>query len=392
MLNILFFIPWITKSMGGTENVGHLMANAMSKKGHNIHIVTFDDTNNAPKFTLEPNIKIHHINENNDITTDSKMLFTVAEISPDIIVGLHMNRTFLRYVICSLKLNIPLILSEHIDPRFPRMIGTFTKTERDIAFSGATKIHLLSDIYINTIPDFLRDKVSVIPNTVKPAFRKANPENGDKCNILITSSRLVKRKNISQLIYSFSLIASDFNNWKLQILGDGDEKHLLIELRNRLNLNQQIEFVGNVSNPYNYLSKAQCYISSSLFEGFPLSSLEAMAHGLPLIGFRACNGINEQILHLHNGILVDDSTSKNGLAEAMKNIFNNPGLRKSMGNASLKRYNELYSNSIIESKWEKMIYDTYNNFTPRKRISYSEYLNAKLEDIISKPYNKDTYT
>ena len=42
-MKISFIIPWITQSRGGTENVGHMMANAMIEKGHDVNIYTFDE-------------------------------------------------------------------------------------------------------------------------------------------------------------------------------------------------------------------------------------------------------------------------------------------------------------------------------------------------------------
>jgi hypothetical protein len=42
-MRIVFFVPWITQSRGGTENVGHMMANAMVERGHDVHVFTFDD-------------------------------------------------------------------------------------------------------------------------------------------------------------------------------------------------------------------------------------------------------------------------------------------------------------------------------------------------------------
>ncbi|MDJ0766390.1 MAG: glycosyltransferase [Myxococcota bacterium] len=380
---IAFFVPWITESRGGTENVGQMMANAMASRDHDVHIFTFDDERKPSVWPLADSIVLHHLETGDSSAADGRMLTSVAQVMPDLIVGLHMNRTFLRYVKCARKLGVPIVLSEHIDPRFPERLGTFSREERLIAFHGATRIHLLVEAFRATLPDHMQDKVRVIPNTVPPARNLADPKGNPKeKKTLVTVARLVPRKNILRLIEEFALAAFEVPEWQLQIIGDGSQMNELAELTEKLDIQRSVEFVGEISDPYAYLEQAHCFVLASLFEGFPMSSLEAMAHGLPIVGYDVCNGINVQVVHGENGLLVHKSSQRGALAQALLSMLSNDDLRVGMGTASLKRYEMLYSNKTVFNQWETLFIEAADDHRDLKRPELRTLLSAELDKVV----------
>jgi glycosyltransferase involved in cell wall biosynthesis len=381
-LRIAFFIPWITESRGGTENVGQMMANAMAARKHIVHIFTFDDGQKQSVWPLHKSISLHHLEIEDSPAANSRMLMSVAQVSPDLIVGLHMNRTFLRYVKCAYKLDVPVVLSEHIDPKFPERFGAFDKKERLIAFQGATRIHLLIEAFRDTLPAHMQEKIRVIPNTVYPARSIADPAGEDENKTLVSVARLVPRKNIERLIEEFALIATELPEWTLQIIGDGSQMGELVKMADCLGIRKQVDFVGETSEPYAYLEKAQCFVLASLFEGFPMSSLEALAHGLPVVGYRVCNGINIQIVDGENGVLVDECSSKGTLARALFNVLSDADMRLRMGAASFERYNTLFSNKVIYDKWESLFIEAVEIYRRHEHPSLSVLLTADLHDFV----------
>ena len=76
--------------------------------------------------------------------------------SPDVIVGLYMNRICFRYVYCAYKLNCPVLLSEHTDPNFADETGVLLSAERERIFAGADRIHLLTNEFREELPPHLR--------------------------------------------------------------------------------------------------------------------------------------------------------------------------------------------------------------------------------------------
>ncbi|WP_196223153.1 glycosyltransferase, partial [Roseibium sp. RKSG952] len=378
-LTIAFFVPWITQSRGGTENVGQMMANAMAERGHVVHIFTFDGEKRPSVWPLAETIKIRHLSTGDEDQNDSEMLLALASVSPDLIVGLHLNRTLLRYVKCARKLDIPVVLSEHIDPRFPERAGTFSREERLMAFHGATGVHLLVDDFLKDLPSFLRTKVSIIPNTVPEAKTLASASGKAEGFKLITVARLIARKNIDRLIKEFASISDDLPDWTLEILGDGPQKAELLSLARKLGIANRVNFVGEVSNPYDYLSQAHIFVLPSLFEGFPMSSLEAMAHGLPVVGYQACNGINVQVVNDLNGFLVQDSFKFGALAEKLRVLMSDGELRDKMGQKSLEFYHKKYSHKIVTEKWENLFFKSVKEYTTPQRPDTEMILTTLLD-------------
>lgn len=350
---ISFVVPWITKGRGGTENVGQLMANAMSKRGHDVHLYTFDNKKEPSRWPLDARIKLHYLGEGDNPQLNSQMAVALAEPCPDLIVGLHMNKTMLRYTIAAQKIGVPLVLSEHIDPHFPNRLGVFPSEDRLAAFCGASRIHLLTNTFKTPLPAFLQAKVNVIPNTVAVANQPCDPVGGEQKK-LITVARLVPRKNLHRLIDEFASIAPKHPNWVLQILGDGPMMKEFQQTISAKGLKQQVELLGHTDVPYSFLEQAQLFVLPSVFEGFPMSSLEAMAHGMPLVGYTACNGINEQIVDGVNGRLAAHSLEFGGLAACLDELMGNDSLRVQMGSASKKRFDALYANEVIFDAWEQM--------------------------------------
>ncbi|MBT9386716.1 glycosyltransferase [Pseudooceanicola sp. CBS1P-1] len=354
-LRIAFFIPWITKGRGGTENVGQMMANAMAQRGHDVHIFTFDNQNRPSVWPLDPAIRLHCLEEAEDQQANDRISVAVCQSNPDLIVGLHMNRTLLRYVRIARRMAVPIVLSEHIDPYFPQRIGMSSPLERLTAFQGAAKVHLLTESFRQTVPDYLQEKISVIPNTVIPAQRRADPAGPGKT--ILTVARLTARKNLSRLIEEFAIAARDHADWTLRIVGGGEQLEALRAKAAPLGLADRIAFEGHTDTPYRYLEQAQIFVLPSLFEGFPMSSLEAMTHGLPVVGYKACNGLNIQVRDGVNGFLVADSSRKGGLAGALSRLMGDSELRSRMGQASFEMFNELYSNQVISDQWEQLFLD-----------------------------------
>jgi capsular polysaccharide export protein len=354
-MNICFLVPWITQTRGGTENVGHMMASAMAARGHEVHVVTCDPDRGAPSWPLPDSVTLHHVVPTRDEALEREMETIIATLAPDLLVGLHMNRTFALYVRVAHRLGVPIVLSEHIDPRFPQQIGSFAKQERWTTFQGAARIHLLVEAFRETLPAHLAQRIHVIPNTVPPARQSAEPGAGAERKRLVTVARLVARKNLPQLMTAFARLAPDHPDWDLWIVGDGSERPALEQAAREAGLARRVVFTGMLEDVYAELEQAHLFVLPSLHEGFPLSSLEAMAHGLPVVGFAACNGINVQVEHGKTGLLVEDFSDKEtGLVGALDRLMDQPDLRVRMGAAGLARYRKMFGPDLIADRWEAL--------------------------------------
>lgn len=380
-LRIGFFVPWITQGRGGTENVGHMMANAMATRGHGVTVFTFDDGQRPPLWPLDPAIRLIRLPEAAEARADRQMAAEVAACGPDLLVGLHMNRTFLRYVRCALKLGLPIVLSEHIDPRYPDWTGSFTPEERRLAFSGATRIHLLAEAFRATLPARLHPRIRVIPNTVRPPQILAAPGRRRGTKSLLAVARLVPRKNLATLLDAFARLDRDFPDWRLDLVGDGPQMHSLKARAKARGIARRVRFHGALADPYPRFARAELFVIPSHVEGCPMSVCEAMAHGLPVVGFAACTGINLQVAHGETGLLAEGADQAAALAAALRPLMADADLRRRMGQAGRARHDDLFSNPVVFDAWEALFLEAAHAAAPCADPSQEEIARVRLHDL-----------
>ncbi len=159
-------------------------------------------------------------------------------------------------------------------------------------------------------------------------------KNGAKTAIYV--GRLAADKNLDVLLKSWKLVNKVLPKTKLLIVGDGPKKRHLKNLTKMLGIKESVVFTGPISRDrilkkgiYNL---ADVFVTASKIENHSLSMLEAMAHGLPLIGVNARG--TPELIDDQNGILVETDKSE-FIADAMIKLFTDEDLRKKLSKGSL---------------------------------------------------------
>jgi glycosyltransferase involved in cell wall biosynthesis len=133
------------------------------------------------------------------------------------------------------------------------------------------------------------------------------------------------------LIRAFRDISSNFPDIKLQIIGKGELKNFYKKICKELGLLEKIEIIdqANHAEVAAYMKNADIYVQTSNSETFGMTIVEAMACGLPVIATRT-QGPSSYIDNGKNGLLIDKNNVKD-LVDKLKNLINNPQLRKEIG-------------------------------------------------------------
>ena len=111
---------------------------------------------------------------------------------------------------------------------------------------------------------------------------------------------------------------------------------------------------GTTSDIESEYQKAHIFALPSRYESFGLATAEAMAHGLPVIGFADCPGTNELISHDINGLLVKGSDRAEVFSLGLKKLIDEPDLRAAFGADGIRRVNVYIPDNIVE-KWESVL-------------------------------------
>jgi len=142
----------------------------------------------------------------------------------------------------------------------------------------------------------------------------------DKKGILIGSvGNLRAIKNYKLLIESFDRIVRQYPDCRLELIGEGDEYDNLVELRNKLSLQDKVYFRGQVRDVHKYLKRFDIFVLPSLSEGISMSVLEALS--LRKICVLSDVGGNPEIIeHGKNGFLFK-SNNKTDLIEKLSYVI-----------------------------------------------------------------------
>ena len=139
-----------------------------------------------------------------------------------------------------------------------------------------------------------------------PSYIKTTPSSTNKQNYIFTVSRLSKFKNVDLLIESFAKISEKFPTYSLLIAGDGEERHALEELVNKINLASRVHFLGKISDEKlsQLYANARVTTLCSKNEPFGLVSIESMMNGTPVIAHKS-GGPLETVIENKTGFLYE---------------------------------------------------------------------------------------
>ncbi|MCT7650812.1 glycosyltransferase [Aliarcobacter butzleri] len=120
---------------------------------------------------------------------------------------------------------------------------------------------------------------------------------------VISVGRLIPLKRNIDLIKAFFELQKEDDNLEVLFLGDGILKNDLINECVKLNIENKVHFLGNVKNPFYYLSRSNLFVMTSETEGFPNVLIEAMVCGLPVISSDCKSGPKEILENGQFGLL-----------------------------------------------------------------------------------------
>lgn len=353
MIRILFMVPSL--EIGGAQVFCADLCREFAKKEDvEVHLaVSFNIINEKFSDLLNNNrIHIHILNKKKgfSFTFLLRVNKLIKIIKPDVI-NTHTSFT-LRYLLLlpSLKhkhivhtiTNNPEQYNKKLFPLYKKRMHQ--KSWNNLVFVGITdKIaDTLSRVY-----DYPRESIKVIYNGIRPLIRENDLF--VKYHFLNCGS-LTDIKNQTLLIRAINSLNDKSIN--TCIVGGGPKEDEYRKLIRELNLEKNIDLVGKTSDPSHYYFESKFFILTSKTEGNPITILEAMSVGIPVIAPRV-GGIPDLIEDGINGFLFDTNISPNDLAKLLKKV----------SLLSEKEINKIKENNLSAiKKWDiNNIANQYNN-------------------------------
>jgi glycosyltransferase involved in cell wall biosynthesis len=195
-----------------------------------------------------------------------------------------------------------------------------------IAISGPTAADLR-----RFYPRLPESKIHIVPQGVDPVFATIRPRRNPE-PFLLAVSTLHPHKNLDGLLRAFALFRRRHPNFRLVVSGmHGFFTGPLHELRRTLGLEQAVEFPGWIPREqlYDLYARAWAFVYPSLFEGFGLPVLEAMAAGVPM----ACSDVEPMASLAGDAAVKFDPGDVDAMAAAMLRVTEDEALRSRLTEA-----------------------------------------------------------
>jgi glycosyltransferase involved in cell wall biosynthesis len=224
-----------------------------------------------------------------------------------------------------------------------------------------------------------------IEGNIKLSLEELPQEYGElftkDCFNFINIGRLNQQKGQWFLIRSFRRVVNKYDNARLFILGEGDLRGRLKDLIHDLDLVGNVFLLGEQENVFPFLKNSDCFIFSSLWEGLPLTLIEALSMDLPIISTDCKTGPREVLcpeldldenieypyLGKHailtktfpNKLLIKNleeiplNKTETQMSDMMIKMIEDSSLRENYSNG--RKRSETFSNKKIIKKWDELL-------------------------------------
>ncbi len=369
--------------IGGISRVVYDLAQNLGENGNDVHVLTCWEPY-TEDYEIDKNVTVHRVHVYNNPSSTfvewvMQLNFAMIEYAIKLVQNngfdiVHAHDWLVAYAARVLKhtFEIPIITTIHateygrnngIHTDMSRTINNIEKwlmNESDalIVNSNYMRDELISVFNIN------EDKISVISNGVDlDKFNNIYTDTGFRENYALANEkivfyvgRLVNEKGVHVLLNAIPKILECFNDVKFVIAGKGPCLNNLIELSQKLNINEKVYFTGFVSEEV-LLKLYKCSdiaVFPSTYEPFGIVALEGMVAGIPVV-VSDTGGLNEIVNHKEDGMKFYSGNS-NSLADCIIELLKDETLSKRICNVALEKLHKLYNWNNIS----KIISDEYN--------------------------------
>lgn len=350
-------------SIGGAQTHVLTLAKILQKHHHQV-LVCYGGEIEGPfndllkiagiNFVTVPSLK-REISPIADLKSVFNLRRIYNEFTPDI-VSLHSSKAGIIGRLSGIFSKIPIVFTAHgwaFTDGVGRTKAAFYKFIEKSLSGLAAKIIVVShyDKKIALENNIANDaKIEVVHNGIAVSVNERKPIEGKKITNITMIARFDEQKDHETLIRA----CVDIDNIKIHFLGDGPGIDDAIALTNKLEVSDKFEFYGYTNRVEEVLETSDIFALISNWEGFPMSTLEAMNYGLPVV-ISDVGGAKEAVVDGETGYVIKRKDVQ-GLKTKLLCLINTPGLCESMGVRGKKLLVNRFSSEIMYDNTMRVFY------------------------------------
>lgn len=195
--------------------------------------------------------------------------------------------------------------------------------------------------------DIPKEKIHILPNTID--IERFKPIINEKKYDIISLGRLSQEKRLDILLRIISKLNQSGLALRVGIVGEGEEKENLISLSKKLGLEKNVDFIGFRKDVEKYYQNTKIFILTSEREGLPLTIVEAMSCGIPVISSNV-GDIEDIIDDGKNSFLIKQFDDIDSYVDRIVKLITDEDLYNKFSSEALKIRNR-YSVSNARKVW-----------------------------------------
>ncbi len=352
---------------GGAERIAALLCSQLAERGHRVLLITQlpADPGDYPVDVRVERISIGGTDVTNAGWRWLRMLRRVVRLrtalrqfEAEVVLG-FMTTSALYVAMASVASRVKAVCCERVDPKQQRLSAgasrlrkwLYPRAEHVVVQTEGALAWLEAEIPMATgcvIPNPIQYPLTELPPILQP---EVVLEAG--ASLVLGVGRLDHQKGFDRLIEAFVMLAAEFPLAELVILGEGEMRAGLEALIEARELADRIHLVGRVGNLSAWYGRAELFVLSSRYEGFPNALAEAMAHGCAVLATDCDFGPDDLIENGHSGVLADADTAE-ALSEAMRRLLSDAALRVTLG-TNARTVREHYDVHKVIDRWETLL-------------------------------------
>ena len=349
--------------IGGAEIMCENLTYELKKLGHDVTVISMYDYHSAITDRMEKaGVDIRYLNKNSgfDISMIHKIKKILKEVGAD---AIHTHLYCTKYavpaaIMAGVKHRIHTVhnVAEKESGKLARKLNKFFfKHCRviPVALSERIKDSIIKEYGID------KERIPVIYNGID--LTKCQPKTDysvDGNFKILHIGRFSEQKNHIGLLQAFKLFHENHSDSELWLIGDGEKKAEIEKYVAENNLTSSVKLLGLQSNVYGYLHDADLFTLPSNYEGIPMTLIEAMGSGLPIVASNV-GGIPDMITDGKNGFLCEPYAD--GIASKFEILIKDENLRKSCGMNALVASKNFDSETIAKKYLKIYSGEKYDN-------------------------------
>ncbi|HAO41954.1 MAG TPA: glycosyltransferase family 4 protein [Afipia sp.] len=356
---------------GGAERVMAQLCNHLAERGDEVTLVTLGSASEKPFYEISSAVRRRPLGRFAEGAGVARIIRVAAWIAalrrnlaalrPDLVIS-FVDLTNVMVLLATRGLNIPVIVSERIDPAaYAHRLSRIDQALRRLTYPSATRIVVQTRRAAKFFEHSLVEKIVTIPNPVPFASVTARPDQASPEGRfrIIGIGRLDHQKGFDILIESFAILSARFPDWDVVIFGQGPDRTALLDRIAFHGLEGRIRLMGISPDIESEAARSHLMAFPSRYEGFPNALAEAMAVGLPAVAFENVSGVEELVISGRTGILVCHDQERNEgekltFSDALQQLMTSAELRTQIGTAAKTSVRQ-FGPEIVFSEWDKLI-------------------------------------